>query len=89
MSFTGLKTLDDIIASKRALKMGATRPGATTDDLPRILNLTLGTNFDIISGYKATSRIRIALQKREVDGVCFGWVSMRTTGRANAQCKGR
>ena len=88
MGFTGLKTLDEIIASKRALKMGSTRPGATTDDLPRILNLTLGTNFDIISGYKGTSRIRIALQKREVDGVCFGWESMRTTGRAMLDAKG-
>ncbi|MBI2364341.1 MAG: hypothetical protein HYV01_04965 [Deltaproteobacteria bacterium] len=88
MGFTGLKTLEEIIASRRALKIGSTRPGATTDDLPRILNLTLGTNFDIISGYKGTSRIRIALQKREVDGVCFGWESIRTTGRAMLDAKG-
>ncbi|MBI2533082.1 MAG: hypothetical protein HYW03_12870 [Deltaproteobacteria bacterium] len=88
MGFTGLKTLDDVIASKGALKMGSTRPGATTDDLPRILNLTLGTKFDVISGYTGTSRIRIALQKREVDGVCFGWESMRTTGRAMLDASG-
>jgi tripartite-type tricarboxylate transporter receptor subunit TctC len=88
MGFTGLKSLDDIIASKRALKMGSTRPGATTDDLPRILNLTLGTKFEVISGYKGTGPIRIALQKREVDGVCFGWESMRTTGRHMLDAKG-
>ena len=88
MGFTGLKTLDDILASKRSIKMGSTRPGATTDDLPRILNLTLDTNFDIIRGYTGTSRIRIALQKREVDGVCFGWESMRTTGRSMLDAKG-
>src|SRR5919106_2173556 len=88
MGFTGLRTLDDILASKRKIKMGSTRPGATTDDLPRILNLTVGTNFDIIRGYTGTSRIRIALQKREVDGVCFGWESMRTTGRSMLDAKG-
>jgi tripartite-type tricarboxylate transporter receptor subunit TctC len=88
MGFTGLKTFDEIINSKRSLNMGSTRPGATTDDLPRILNLTLGTKFDVISGYTGTSRIRIALQKREVDGVCFGWESMRTTGRAMLDAKG-
>lgn len=88
MGFTGLKTLDDVINSKTPLKMGSTRPGATTDDLPRILNLTLGTKFEVISGYTGTSRIRIALQKKEVDGVCFGWESMRTTGRAMLDAQG-
>lgn len=88
MGFTGLKTLDDILASKAAPKMGSTRPGATTDDLPRILNLTLGTDFDIIRGYTGTSRIRIALQKQEVDGVCFSWESMRTTARAMLDAEG-
>ncbi len=88
MGFTGIKSLDEIVASKRPLKMGSTRPGATTDDLPRILNLTLGTKFDIIAGYTGTSRIRLAMQKREVEGVCYGWESMRTTGRAMLDAKG-
>ena len=88
MGFTGLKTLDEIINSKRELKMGSTRPGATTDDLPRILNLTVGTKLDVISGYTGTSPIRIALQRREVEGICFGWESMRTTGKAMLDAKG-
>lgn len=88
MGFTGLKTLDDVLNSKKPIKMGATRAGATTDDLPRILNMTLKTNFNVISGYKGTSRIRLALQKKEIDGVCFGWESMRTTGRAMLDSSG-
>jgi len=88
MGFTGLKTLDDVIESKKQLKMGSTRAGATTDDLPRILNLALGTKFDVIAGYKGTSRIRIAMQKREVDGACWGWESMRTTARAMLDASG-
>lgn len=82
MAFTGIKTLGDVLNSKKPIKMGSTRPGATTDDLPRILNLLLKTKFEIISGYKGTSRIRIAMQKKEVDGCCWGWESMRTTGRS-------
>ncbi|MBI4524125.1 MAG: hypothetical protein HY695_09980 [Deltaproteobacteria bacterium] len=88
MGFTGLKTLEDVINAKKPLRMGSTRAGATTDDLPKILNLTLGTKFEVISGYKGTARIRLAMQKREVDGACWGWESMRTTGRAMLDASG-
>lgn len=88
MAFTGLRTLDDVLNSKKPLKMGATRAGSTTDDLPKILNLALGTNFEVISGYKGTARIRLAMQKKEVDGACWGWESMRVTGRAMLDATG-
>jgi tripartite-type tricarboxylate transporter receptor subunit TctC len=88
MGFTGLKTLDDVIATKKQLKMGATRAGSTTDDLPRILNLTIGTKFDVISGFTGTSRIRLAMQKRELDGSCWGWESMSVTGKAMLNASG-
>jgi tripartite-type tricarboxylate transporter receptor subunit TctC len=88
MGFTGLKTLDDVIATKKQLKMGATRAGSTTDDLPKILNLTIGTKFDVISGFTGTSRIRLAMQKRELDGACWGWESMSVTGKAMLEASG-
>ncbi len=88
MGFTGLKTLDDVLKSNRPLKMGATRAGSTTDDLPRILNKTLGTKFDVISGYTGTATIRIAMQKQELDGVCFGWESARVTARSMLDAEG-
>jgi tripartite-type tricarboxylate transporter receptor subunit TctC len=88
MGFTGLKTLDDVIATKKQLKMGATRAGSTTDDLPRILNLAIGTKFDVISGFTGTSRIRLAMQKRELDGSCWGWESMSVTGKAMLNASG-
>ncbi len=88
MGFTGLKTLKEVINSGKALKMGATRSGSTTNDLPKILNLTMGTKFDVITGYRGTATIRIAMQKKEVDGVCFGWESMRVTGRAMLEASG-
>jgi len=87
MGFTGLKTLKDVLNSKKPIKMGGTRAGATVD-LPRILNLTLGTKFNVISGYGGTPLIRILMQRRELDGVCFGWESMSVVARSVLDAKG-
>jgi tripartite-type tricarboxylate transporter receptor subunit TctC len=81
MAYTGLKTLDDVLASKREIKMGAPAPGSTYDDLPKILNLTLGTKFNVISGYEGTGTILVAMRRKEVEGGCWTWESMRTTAR--------
>ncbi len=88
MGFTGLKTLEDVMKSRKRIKVGATRAGSTTDDLPKILNKTLGTNFDVISGYRGTATIRIAMQKKEIDAACWGWESMSVTARAMLDSKG-
>jgi tripartite-type tricarboxylate transporter receptor subunit TctC len=88
MGFTGLNTLKDVLNSKKPLKMGALPRGGTTNDLPRILNLTLGTKFEVILGYRGTPTIRIAMQRREVDGACWSWESMRVIARAVLDAKG-
>ncbi len=87
MGFTGLKTLKDVLNSKKPLKMGATRRG-TTEDLPKILNVTLGTKFKVISRPGGMPRIHTAMQKREIDGICYGWESMRVTARSMLDAKG-
>ena len=88
MGFTGLKTLNDVLKSKKRIKLGSTRAGSPYDDLPRILNKTLGTNFDIISGYLGTSFIRLAMQRREVDGACWTWESMKVSARVLLESEG-
>jgi hypothetical protein len=88
MGFTGLKTLDDILASKREIKLGGTRPGAGTDDFPKLMNVLAGTKFNVISGYKGTAPIRVAMQRREVEGACWTWDSMRVTARSMLDAKG-
>ena len=88
MAYTGLKTLDDIVASNREIKMGATGPGSTYEDLPQMLNLTLGTKFKVISGYEGTGTILVAMRRKEVDGGCWTWESMRTTARPMLDAKG-
>jgi len=87
MGFTGLKTLKDVLNTKKPIKMGAT-PGGMMEDIPRILNLTLGTKFDVIPGYKGSAPVRLAMQKGEVDGACWSWESMRVTARPMLDAKG-
>ena len=88
MGHTGLKTLKDVLAANREIKMGATGPGSTYDDLPRILNLTLGTKFNVVSGYEGTGTILVAMKRKEVEGGCWTWESARTTARAMLDATG-
>jgi len=88
MAFTGLKTLDDIVKSKRTLLMGATRAPGNTTDPPKFLNQALGTQFEVITGYTGTATMRLAMETREMDGACWTWESMRVTARSMLDAKG-
>jgi tripartite-type tricarboxylate transporter receptor subunit TctC len=81
MAHTGLKSLKEILAANREIKMGSTGPGSTYDDTPRILNQTIGTKFKVVSGYEGTGPILVAMRRKEIDGGCWGWESARTTAR--------
>ena len=87
MGFTGLKTFDEILKAKKAVRMGATRAGNTTQ-LPEMLNRWAGTNFEVIPGYTGTAKIRLAMRSHEVDGACWTWDSMRSTARSMLDAKG-
>lgn len=87
MGFTGLKTLDDILKSKKPIRMGAVR-GGNTVHVPTMLNEWAGGKFKIIPGYKGTSKIRLAMRSKEVDGACWTWDSMRATARSMLDAKG-
>jgi tripartite-type tricarboxylate transporter receptor subunit TctC len=88
MGFTGLKTWGDVLKSKRSIRMGGVRAGTAYDDVPTILNNVAGTKFDVISGFPGTSPIRLALQKREVEGACLGWESMSVSNRVMLDAQG-
>lgn len=88
MAFTGMKTFEDVLKSPKPIVMGANRAGSTYHDLPKLLNLLVGTKFDVITGYGGTADIRLAMQRKEADGACWGWESARVTGRALLDAKG-
>jgi len=87
MGFAGPKTFDDIVKSDKPIRMGATRAGNTTQ-LPEMLNQWAGARFNVIRGYTGTSKIRLAMRSREVDGACWTWDSMRSTARSMLNAKG-
>jgi tripartite-type tricarboxylate transporter receptor subunit TctC len=88
MGFTGLKTFDEILKSGKPIKMGGTAPGSHSIDLPLMLNKMLGTKFQVVSGYPGTSQIRLALQRREVDGQCTNWDSVVSTQKDLLDARG-
>lgn len=87
MAFSGLKSFDDILKSKKPVRMGATRSGNTVH-LPEMMNRWAGTKFDIIQGYGGTAKIRLAMRSREVDGGCWTWDSIRSTARSMIDAQG-
>lgn len=88
MGWSGVKSIADITDPKKKIKMGGTRTGSTGVDMPKLLNQTAGTNFEVVSGYPGTAATRIAMQGKEVAGSCWGWESMRVTARGLLDAKG-
>ena len=87
MGFTGLKTWDDVLKSDKPIKMGSA--GGTGTTLPTILNTTTGRKlFEIIPGYRGTAPVRLAMQARELGGLCMAFESMRVTARSMLDAKG-
>src|SRR5215213_8503870 len=70
-----VKTFKDVL--DKELIVGASNPGATTYDLPLLLNNILGTKFRIVTGYPGSREITIALERGEVQGACgIGWTGI-------------
>lgn len=63
-----VKSFED--ARKEVATIGASAPGGSTFDYPTMLNALTGTKFKVVSGYKATVDIAIAVDRGEVDGWC-------------------
>ena len=79
---TGIATADQWLASKTVFKLAGSAPGSTTDDVAKVLKEAIGLPMRLISGYKGTADMRVAVESGEVDGLCgFSWVSVRTTWR--------
>ena len=68
-------------AARRPVKLGGSGPGATPDNSAHILKAVLGLPIQVVSGYKGTSAIRLAVESGEIDGACWSWESMRVTWR--------
>ena len=78
----GIANGDQWLSSKTPLKLGGSAPGTPPDDGPKILKEAIGLPMRLITGYKGTADIRVAVESGEVDGLCgFSWASVRSTWR--------
>lgn len=78
----GIASGDQWLTVKTPLKLGGSAPGTPTDDGPKILKEAIGLPMRLITGYKGTADIRVAVESGEVDGICgFSWSSVRSTWR--------
>ena len=65
-SALGITSIEQI--KQRDVLMGATGAGSYTMLYPTLLNSMLGYKFKIVSGYKSTNEIHLAMERGEVSG---------------------
>ena len=82
---SGITSIEKWLASKTPVKFGGVGPGSATDDIPRVLMATLGIPIQLVSGYKGTAEIRLAVQSGEVSGISNSWESFRATWRKEVE----
>jgi len=66
----GIKTLPDLLASKKTILFGATGPAATTSQKPMLIKHLFNANLKVIYGYKGTRDVNLAMQNGELNATC-------------------
>ena len=75
---SGITSFDQLLKEK--LVVGGTGPTADTDQFPKVLNGTLGTKMEVITGYPGGNDISLAMERGEVKGRCgWSWSSIIAT----------
>ncbi|HET7680365.1 MAG TPA: tripartite tricarboxylate transporter substrate-binding protein [Xanthobacteraceae bacterium] len=66
-------------AQKQKAKMGASQAGGSTRDYVNMLRKSAGAQFELVTGYKGTAEIGLAVERGEVDGLCgWDWSSLKS-----------
>ena len=72
-----VKTFED--AQKQKTVIGASAAGGSTRDYAAFHKNAAGAQFTIVSGYKGTADILLAMERGEVDGLCgLDWTSLKS-----------
>jgi tripartite-type tricarboxylate transporter receptor subunit TctC len=72
-----IKSFEDARKSKAI--MGASAAGGSTRDYAYMNNHAAGAKFEVVSGYKGTVDIFLAMERGEVDGMCgLDWTSLKS-----------
>lgn len=79
---SGITSIEKWMDSKTPVKMGGTAPGThTPNNAIRIVEAALGLPIQLVSGYKGTADIRLAVESGELAGSAWWWESIKATWR--------
>jgi tripartite-type tricarboxylate transporter receptor subunit TctC len=76
---TGITSMEQWLANKTPVKFGGIGPGTGTDDVPKVMRYALGLPIQLVTGYKGTADIRLAVQSGEMQGLVNSWESFKAT----------
>lgn len=63
-----VQSVDDL--TKKELIVGDVGPGSGTHTYPAALNELIGTKFKLVSGFRSSADVFLAMERGEVDGIC-------------------
>jgi tripartite-type tricarboxylate transporter receptor subunit TctC len=69
-----VQTMQDLYTKE--LAVGGTGSGADTAVYPQFLSALLGMKFKLVQGYKGSGEIQLAMERKEVDGICVAYDSV-------------
>jgi len=75
---SGVTSIDNWLATKTTLKFGGVGPGAATDDVAKIVRAVVGVPLQLVSGYKGTADIKLAVNSGELNGLVNSWESFKS-----------
>ena len=75
---SGVTSIENWLATKTTLKFGGVGPGSATDDIAKVVRATVGVPIQLVSGYKGTADIRLAINSGELHGVANSWESFKS-----------
>ena len=70
------------VAAAREREVVVAAAGATSNTaiVPRVLNTLIGTRFKIVAGYDPGAGLNLALESREVEGICgLSWSTLKAS----------
>jgi tripartite-type tricarboxylate transporter receptor subunit TctC len=75
----GVTRFDELIGPKGKQVVIGAIPGSTVEHAPLLVRDVLGANLKVVSGYKGTADVRLAIDSGEVEGFFNTWTSAKVT----------
>ncbi|MFM1814601.1 MAG: hypothetical protein RLZ98_1296 [Pseudomonadota bacterium] len=71
---SGVASVEEL--RKKEVPVGGTGPATAPSFLPIVLNRLAGTKFKVVEGYRSSEEVHLALERKEVFGICQSFPSI-------------